>query len=591
MPHTILRLLLALAAVATLSFSAQAEDDFDRMYREYTNLYNTSDNDKDFYAHSSWLRQYYKDHNDRKAYFKIEMNEAMYESDHHRPNEAIRKSVNILNQMKEESFNGRNLVYLSLGAIFESYGNENVARHYFEEAIANTNDHDDRTSMDAYSRMAGLLKLSHPDEARQWNEKYAFLSEKFPPYHQVYLFINAVIAFAEGDKAAFLTARDAYHEYRSQHPELDNYGVLSVSVMDHAFSGRYDEARQQLDSIEADMGPVARHDMRILIYQMQGKLADALQASRQRALCVDSLNSTMQLHNISQMSAETALAKARSDAAKERIRLFTVVLLLAGALIVLLVVYNYLRQKDRQRLKERNEQLKSALTMAEESDKMKTEFVRSVSHEIRTPLNAISGFTDVVTTPDIELSEEDRRDLINRINTNVEAIIHIVDDMLHMSEQSSSAFYPRSGSVLCNQFLSQLLYSYRNKVSAKVKLNYTTGVINRFSLQTNQQGLEQIVAHLIDNAVKFTAEGSIELNCRMSDDNQHVVISVTDTGKGISQEQQDLIFKKFYKVDTFEQGMGLGLSVSKKIAQKMGGDLILDKQYTSGARFVLTLPV
>jgi signal transduction histidine kinase len=349
---------------------------------------------------------------------------------------------------------------------------------------------------------------------------------------------------------------------------------------------------QILDSSsnDAELTEITKHDLRQNIYQIQGNLTDAFEEMKKRAWCSDSLMANLQLHNLQDMATEAQLVKTQKDAAANRMRMMTIILLLAAALIILLAVFNYLRQKSRQNLAEKNEQLKHALSMAEESDKMKTEFVRSVSHEIRTPLNAIMGFADVITTPGLELPEVDRQDLINRINDNTKAITRIVDDMLHASELSSTDYYANEDSILLNQFLSQELYSYRDKVTSKIELIYTTSIINRFTLNSNKKGLEQILTHLIDNAVKFTQSGTIELNCRQSNRGE-IVISLTDTGCGIAKDQQEKIFENFYKVDYFQQGIGLGLSVSKKIAQKLGGDLTLDPDYTNGTRFVLTLPI
>lgn len=592
MNKTILRLAIVIVFLITLPCPTLADKEFDDMYKEYVNHYNLADGrDDEFYELSNKLKKHYLNRDDLASYYKIEMNEAIYESIHNRQDVAIRKSVEILNTMQEKGYNGKNLVYLALGSIFESSGNQSIAKHYFKEAIDNTNDHDDRLAMDAFSRMASMLKLTNPQEAQQWNDKYAFVSEKYPPYRQVYLFVNAVIAFAQNNKEEFWKRRDSYYAYRKEKAkELDNHGVHIMKVMEEAFNEQYDKALQLLKKNSGDLDDIAVHDMRIHIYQMQQLPEMALQASLDRAYFVDSLSSGMQLHNIRELRAEVALAKARNDAASQYKRMLTIVILLSFLIILLLGINNYIRQKSRQRMAERNEQLKTALSMAEESDKMKTEFVRSVSHEIRTPLNAINGFTEIITTPGLELAEDERQNMVDRIRLNVDAITNIVDEMLRTAERSSTDYYPKTGKILCNQFLSKILYSYREKVNSNIELNYTTSVINRFTLQTNEEGLEQIMHHLIENAIKFTHEGSIEVNCSQNDSGK-VVITVTDTGLGIAKEQQAKIFEQFFKVDNFQQGIGLGLTVSKKIANKLGGDLFLDSDYTGGARFVLTLPL
>ena len=128
-------------------------------------------------------------------------------------------------------------------------------------------------------------------------------------------------------------------------------------------------------------------------------------------------------------------------------------------------------------------------------------------------------------------------------------------------------------------------------VGSFVELIYHTQVTNHFIINTNQEVVVKIVDHLIQNAIKFTNKGSITLGCRSTDNEERVEISVTDTGRGIKPEMRKQIFKHFIKEDVFEQGMGLGLTVSRKMAQKLGGDLVLDESYNKGARFLLILPV
>ena len=103
-------------------------------------------------------------------------------------------------------------------------------------------------------------------------------------------------------------------------------------------------------------------------------------------------------------------------------------------------------------------------------------------------------------------------------------------------------------------------------------------------------GLRKIIDQLMNNAIKFTQRGFIELACEYSEDKHWVLISVTDTGRGVTEDQREKIFTPFHKADSFQQGIGLGLSISKKIAQRLGGDLMLDTDYTEGARFVLKIP-
>ena len=111
-----------------------------------------------------------------------------------------------------------------------------------------------------------------------------------------------------------------------------------------------------------------------------------------------------------------------------------------------------------------------------------------------------------------------------------------------------------------------------------------------FTLRTNKIALKKILNQLMKNALKFTKEGEIELKIRERAANGGVEFTVTDTGIGIDKKYHEKIFERFYKVDTFKQGLGLGLTMSRKMAELLGGSLDIDDSYKKGARFVLILP-
>ena len=124
----------------------------------------------------------------------------------------------------------------------------------------------------------------------------------------------------------------------------------------------------------------------------------------------------------------------------------------------------------------------------------------------------------------------------------------------------------------------------------QIDIRFVTELTPDYTLKTNRKALRMIVRHLLENALKFTKEGFIELHVSENSEHDMVRFVITDTGIGITPENQDRIFERFFKVDNFKQGFGLGLPISKKIAILLGGTLNLDKTYTEGARFELTLP-
>ena len=141
-----------------------------------------------------------------------------------------------------------------------------------------------------------------------------------------------------------------------------------------------------------------------------------------------------------------------------------------------------------------------------------------------------------------------------------------------------------------NELCEKIISKQDTDHSQKLKLDFITDLTNDVSITTNKDALEKILKQLLDNAVKFTKEGRVELYVHDSPDHGTLRFSITDTGIGIAKEHQDHIFEKFFKADSFKQGFGLGLTVCKKMAILLGGSLYLDTEYTNGARFILSLP-
>ena len=581
-------ILLSVVIVLPLRADIIPDTLFQETYQAYLNACANNDSSEIFYELSQKMLDHFRESDDLASYYSIKMNEVLYETETDHAYKAVRLANQMLDEMEADGFKDFSMVYAALGTIFQSRGNYKMAEHYYTIAYRDCDKSDVRNPMALQSRLAFLLMLTSPAKAHYWNEMYVTASHDNPFYRQVYLFIQAMVDFAVGNRPATAYDINEYKKYHNSHDELDDFGMGTIKVLELAIAGRYKEAIDSIDYANNDLDAIAIYDLLIKLHEMEGDYVSALKIAKDRSNKVDSLNADLMFDNLNHINTEAGLASARQKASEVRERALLITLVLAVTIIILLCFLGYHFFHSRKKLKEKNEQLASALSMAEEADKMKTEFVRSVSHEIRTPLNAISGFSELLWDPTVEVSEEERTDLVKRVKENVDAITLIVDEMLQMAEQGSSGFYPKTGTVFLNSFLSQIVYTFQQKVSSGVELRYTTQVINRLSILTNRDGVEKIVGHLLQNAIKFTSHGSIVLNC--AQEGNVVQISVTDTGTGIPQEKQERIFEQFYKVDSFRQGIGLGLTVSKKIAQKLGGDLVLDTSYTDGSRFVLTLP-
>lgn len=589
---SLLTALILLWPAATVAQEEVNDNDYNEMHQRLIYLYNATDYTDDYHQLAEQMADYYRGIGDLREYYKTELNVCLYDADHDRSVEAMKRANDMLENIKEDNFSGFCYVYYAMAYVYESRGCYRMAVYYYRQSLEMINPDDHILEADIFLRLANLLMFREPIEAEHWIKRYRKVAHLYPQYEQVYLFLEASIRFSMNDIGGFKSAYMKYMDYRNQDPNMSMLGEEALKIANLSFEGRYGEALAMLSSMPSnDMSSLYFYDMRIIVCQMMKRYDLALEASKQRAEAIDSINADMIFANITQLNAQIQQAVSESEVSRGYTRMLIIALILAVIIIGLVVYWGYRNRHIRKVLNTKNEQLHSALAMAEEGEKMKTEFVRSVSHEIRTPLNAINGFNELLNTPGIDLEEEERQDLLERIRVNVQTITDIVDEMLRVADKESNEFSLKADKIYCNQFLQRILDSYREKVSSSIELKYSSRLLNRFQIQTNQGGLEKIVRQLLDNAVKFTKRGSIELSCSTLNNETMLLIAVTDTGKGVSEEKRGKIFDGFYKEDSFEQGIGLGLTVSKKVAQKLGGDLVLDEEYNDGARFLLKLPV
>lgn len=233
--------------------------------------------------------------------------------------------------------------------------------------------------------------------------------------------------------------------------------------------------------------------------------------------------------------------------------------------------------------KELEASLVAARNKAEESDRLKTAFLANMGHEIRTPLNAIVGFADLLP---VVQSEEDRNQLISEIQANNRKLLRIIDGLVSMSKIEAGAKSLLMAKVDLNQLIQQMVDTYQPTTNVQMTCYCP---LAKLEINSDREKLFEILDNLVQNAVKFTAEGSIALTYEV--EGNQVRVSVSDTGKGISEADQKRIFERFVKVDEFIPGTGLGLSVAKSHVENLGGQIGVISALGTGTTFWFTLPL
>ena len=248
--------------------------------------------------------------------------------------------------------------------------------------------------------------------------------------------------------------------------------------------------------------------------------------------------------------------------------------------IIELISINY----DITELKKTEEMLTKARDKAEESDRMKSAFLATISHEIRTPLNAIVGFSGLLSYTEDEAEKEQYNALI-RHNNNL--LLGIIDDIIDFSkiEAGNMELYPNWFDL--SSLIQECMTEYEENVSTDVKLLSRYPERN-YLIELDQMRIKQILNNLVSNALKNTLRGHIEIAYEVIDCG--VILSVSDTGRGIPRDKIDKIFERFEKVDLFVPGVGLGLTICKSIVEKMNGHISVDTQEGVGSTFKVELP-
>lgn len=275
----------------------------------------------------------------------------------------------------------------------------------------------------------------------------------------------------------------------------------------------------------------------------------------------------------------------------ERDRIVSMRFYLAGIIVsvLFLIFLLVLGWKKIFRLKHSQMRQEAMKEKAVQAIQRKNMFLSNMSHEVRTPLNAIVGFSAVLTDEDESFDDESRREFSEIIKVNSFQLLKLINDILDFSdfENDNITFNIRTHDAvkLCNEVVETVMAS--RKLEVEMRFDTDLSVL---MLDTDDARLRQVLINLLVNAAKFTEQGSIVLELKMTDAGT-ALFSVTDTGCGIPPEKQHLIFERFEKLNDFVQGSGLGLSICQLIVKYMNGKLWVDSGYTRGARFCFTHPL
>ena len=575
-------ILLALTMLFTIG-QAKAADDY-KQSSEYLTLrdsmhhaFNDADSAR-FFPAVTQLEDYLLQQGDLHAYYTQRCNEIVFQLNRQNIYEAYVLARNLSMELREKKLEKEMyMAYNMLGHLNRYCGNKEAAKRNFNYVISEMEKYGYYESMPPiYLNLVNVELDDDPDEARQLLERALEIARKYSPERVFDIETRKTLSyFNSGNIDKFL---EGYKEYRKGVEEgLSSVHGRTLVVYYLACMGKTDEA---VALAKKELGEDSG-DAITKVYEMAGRWKDAYESLRQETAAKDSINNVVLINSMAGVREQLTLHDVERKTARNRSIAFTIGILLL-ALLVAALSYIILARRRHMR------QLKRAYDHALESDKMKSAFIRNITHEVRTPLNIISGFAQVIADPELVAGPEERAHIAGMMQKNTQLITSLVDEMLELSlNENSPEKVAKDDSVEVNDLIRDFLQENEYKVNKAIKLQFESSLSEDFCLQTNEGMLKRVVTLLFDNAVKYTKEGAITLKANADD--EQVTLAVEDTGTGIPEKEAETIFDRFVKLDTFKEGLGLGLPLCRMIVERLGGTVNLDTTYKQGARFIVKL--
>lgn len=433
------------------------------------------------------------------------------------------------------------------------------------------------------------------------------------PYHAVTAnLVYVSLYLAQGDTVAARQALEKCRQMYADEPSLKRHIHYLYDVeIDYDWKvGNYQKALNVLDEREAEL---KKKNNLATLMQLRKTKADILwdmnrkeeaaglyrdflleqkkEKERNEEVATGEFATMLNLQQLTAEKGRLEKISQEKQLQNTRIILFSVI----GILCVVIVFLwqqrklNAKLEKSRDKLDEKNrilieakEELRKAKEVAEQSNWLKTMFIQNMSHEIRTPLNSIVGFSGVLV--DMLDDKEDIGQYVALIESNSKLLLKLVGDILDISILDSEVEI-KHNAVDVNACCQASIDAAGTLFSPDTKLIFKPAC-DELIINSNYNYIVQVLDNLLSNASKFTHEGSVTLAYEVKKETNQLIFTVTDTGIGIPIDEQEHVFERFVKLDNFSQGAGLGLSICRIVAERLGGFLIIDREYTQGTRFI-----
>ena len=520
---------------------------------------------------------------------------------------ALQETQRMLSDAQERDNKlGRAMAYKQIGVIYLNMKQTEPAVEALKHYAELMKDEDDFNSIsNIYYRIAKAYDYNkqYQQELQETNEWMHFLLTKVgkvkkPHVRECYnaCYLARAAAFIGLNKLhdAKMALDTANHHAHLINTSLSLHHYYKMQARYHMAAGDAANALLYTDSVKYITNEKDDHndEIRAQALMQLGRGNDAAQIYQRLYQEKDSVFSHEARQHLDELNTIFQVDELKEE--QQHTKFFYTVLASATVVVALLILMLF-GWRTAIKLKRINDKLRIANEKAEVSSKMKSEFIRNISHEIRTPLNIVSGFTQVLTSPEMDLPKTEKKDIQERVTENTDRITKLIDRMLMISNIHSDAKIEREDHTDIQTIVAQAI-SYSgieqhtrptNKeaaVTLKVKIDAAT---NALTVLTHKLHTSRLLAQLLENAAKFTQEGTISLQAEAIDGLVRFIVE--DTGIGIPADESEHIFDEFVQLNEFADGTGIGLTVARSVAQRLGGNLWVDTDYKQGARFIFEL--
>ena len=588
MKQWINHLLLALCCLTSMPAMAVEDTRLAKLKAEMLRLISTPDREQ-FMEVTEVLKEESQKEGVERVYYEAWGNQATYEATH----QNYTKAEEIANEIEEyavdqNSFWGRYIALHTKANINLQKQDYQQAEEGFLKAVEFRHKYFPKES--AGDDLQELMKIANHRKDQKAGLKYArqILAEpNVAPIHKGRaLFRLSQFAFNKNNVALY----DSIYQVLMELKKTDGIAAIEpvVEVNYNILNGNYDEALR----LCKDLSPDKQAERMAVIYHRMGKDKEAYEQMAKYKKINDSIVLVSHGNVVAscyvQMNNERMKLEQKMLEDDNRKLTNWLILTVIGAIVVILAIIIWERQKRVKLLEKKLVESDEARQQAEKAFDMKNEFITNIINDLRQPLSPIEGFSDILSTQDYDISPEEREQFCSMIKDNSRTITRLIDEMGELAYYESKKSLPMNYVWTPNHLCRYMVDSLRPLCKKGVRMYFETDLSDEFEINTNEEAIKTLLNHLIHNAVHFTEKGVITVACTEYGDN--VRISVTDTGKGIPPEHRAHVFDTFREMGDNQKLQGLGLSICRAVVKLLGGKIWLDESHTEGTRFIFEIP-